>query len=307
MAQDAAIRVSGLHKSYGEHEAIRGIDFEVGKGEVFGFLGPNGAGKTTTVEILEGYRERTAGEVSVLGIDPGDADRVWRTRIGLVLQECELNPLLTVIETMNLYSSFFPDPRSVDETLELVGLGTRRDARVGSLSGGQQRRLDVGVGIVGNPELLFLDEPTTGFDPTARRDAWNMIEGLKDLGTTIVLTTHYMEEAQHLADRVVILREGQIVAEGAPQTLGDQLGRETMIRFRSFDGVADRAADAIGRQAVVSGNQATIASTEPQGDLYRLLAWADGEGITLPDLEVRRPSLEDVFLEVTSRREADGP
>ncbi len=300
MAQDAAIRVSGLHKSYGEHEAVRGIDFEVGKGEVFGFLGPNGAGKTTTVEILEGYRERTSGEVSVLGIDPIRATREWRTRIGLVLQECELNPLLTVTETMDLYSSFFPNPRAVDETLDLVGLGTKRDARVGSLSGGQQRRLDVGVGIVGNPELLFLDEPTTGFDPTARRDAWNMIEGLKDLGTTIVLTTHYMEEAQHLADRVVILREGRIVAQGEPETLGDQLGRETMIRFRTFNGVADRAAEAIGREALISGNQATIASTDPQRDLYRLLAWAESEGITLPDLEVRRPSLEDVFLEVTS-------
>ncbi len=306
MAQDAAIRVSGLHKSYGEHEAVRGIDFEVGKGEVFGFLGPNGAGKTTTVEILEGYRERTSGEVSVLGIDPIRATRDWRTRIGLVLQECELNPLLTVAETMHLYSSFFPNPRAADETLELVGLGTKRDARVGSLSGGQQRRLDVGVGIVGNPDLLFLDEPTTGFDPTARRDAWNMIEGLKDLGTTIVLTTHYMEEAQHLADRVVILREGRIVAEGAPETLGDQLGRETMIRFRTFDGVADRAAEAIGGRAVVSGSQATIATTDPQRDLYRLLAWAEGEGITLPDLEVRRPSLEDVFLEVTSNQETNG-
>jgi ABC-2 type transport system ATP-binding protein len=306
MAQDAAIRVSGLHKSYGEHEAVRGIDFEVGKGEVFGFLGPNGAGKTTTVEILEGYRERTAGEVSVLGLDPIRATRDWRTRIGLVLQECELNPLLTVTETMDLYSSFFPNPRGIDETLDLVGLGTKRKARVGSLSGGQQRRLDVGVGIVGNPELLFLDEPTTGFDPTARRDAWNMIQGLKDLGTTIVLTTHYMEEAQHLADRVVILREGLIVAEGAPETLGDQLGRETMIRFRTFDGVAGRAADAIGRKAVVSGNQATIASTDPQSDLYRLLSWAEGEGITLPDLEVRRPSLEDVFLEVTSDQGTNG-
>jgi ABC-2 type transport system ATP-binding protein len=306
MSQDAAIRVSALHKSYGEHEAVRGIDFEVGKGEVFGFLGPNGAGKTTTVEILEGYRERTAGEITVLGIDPMRATREWRTRIGLVLQECELNPLLTVAETMDLYSSFFPNPRPIGETLDLVGLGNRRGARVGSLSGGQQRRLDVGVGIVGNPELLFLDEPTTGFDPTARRDAWNMIEGLKELGTTIVLTTHYMEEAQHLADRVVILREGRIVAEGAPETLGDKLGRETMIRFRTPDGVAHRAAEAIGRKSVISGNQATIATTDPQRDLYRLLSWAEGEGITLPDLEVRRPSLEDVFLEVTSDPGADG-
>jgi ABC-2 type transport system ATP-binding protein len=303
---EPAITVRGLRKSYGPNEAVRGIDFEVAPGEVFGFLGPNGAGKTTTIEILEGYRERTAGEVSVLGIDPGHPNQEWRTRIGLVLQECGLNPLLTVGETMHLYASFFPNARSVDETLDLVGLADKHRARVGSLSGGQQRRLDVGVGIIGNPELLFLDEPTTGFDPSARRGAWNMIEGLKELGTTIVLTTHYMEEAQHLADRVVIMREGGIVAEGAPETLGEQLGRETMIRFRTYNGVADRATAAIGRQAVISGNQATIASTDPQRDLYRLLKWAEDEGITLPDLEVRRPSLEDVFLEVTSDSEGNG-
>jgi ABC-2 type transport system ATP-binding protein len=303
---EPAITVRGLKKSYGQNDAVRGIDFEVAPGEVFGFLGPNGAGKTTTIEILEGYRERTAGDVSVLGLDPGHPTREWRTRIGLVLQECELNPLLTVGETMHLYASFFPDARPVVETLDLVGLAEKRGARVGSLSGGQQRRLDVGVGIIGNPELLFLDEPTTGFDPSARRGAWNMIEGLKELGTTIVLTTHYMEEAQHLADRVVIMREGGIVAEGPPETLGEQLGRETMIRFRTYDGVADRASAAIGRRAVVSGNQATIASTDAQRDLHRLLGWAEDEGITLPDLEVRRPSLEDVFLEVTSDSEESG-
>ena len=300
---EPAITVRDLRKSYGSNEAVRGIDFEVAPGEVFGFLGPNGAGKTTTVEILEGYRERTGGDVTVLGIDPGHPTREWRTRIGLVLQECELNPLLTVAETMHLYASFFPKARPVDETLELVGLGEKRGARVGSLSGGQQRRLDVGVGIIGNPELLFLDEPTTGFDPSARRGAWNMIEGLKELGTTIVLTTHYMEEAQHLADRVVIMREGGIVAQGAPETLGDQLGRETLIRFRTYDGIADRVSAAVGSKATVMGNEATIASTNPQRDLYRLLQWAEGEGITLPDLEVRRPSLEDVFLEVTSGSE----
>jgi ABC-2 type transport system ATP-binding protein len=299
MGQDSAISVAGLRKAYGGNDAVAGIDFEVAKGEVFGFLGPNGAGKTTTIEILEGYRPRTAGTVSVLGTDPEAPTREWRTRIGLVLQECELNPLLSVEETMKLYASFYPNPRPVDETLRLVGLEDRHAVRVGALSGGQQRRLDVGVGIIGNPELLFLDEPTTGFDPSARREAWNMIEGLKDLGTTIVLTTHYMDEAQHLADRVVILREGRIVAQGAPATLGDQLGRETIIRFRTANGVADRIAAAIGRQAQVSGNQATIASTDPQRDLYRLLSWAEGEGIELPDLEVRRPSLEDVFLEVT--------
>ena len=300
---EPAITVRGLRKSYGENEAVRGIDFEVAPGEVFGFLGPNGAGKTTTIEILEGYRERTAGEVSVLGIDPGHPTREWRTRIGLVLQECELNPLLTVSETMHLYASFFPNARPVDETLDLVGLTDKRGARVGSLSGGQQRRLDVGVGIIGNPKLLFLDEPTTGFDPSARRGAWSMIEGLKELGTTIVLTTHYMDEAQHLADRVVIIREGGIVAEGAPDTLGEQLGRETMIRFRTYDGIADRIAAVVGGRPTVSGHEATIASTDPQGDLYRLLQWAEREGIKLPDLEVRRPSLEDVFLEVTSNSE----
>jgi ABC-2 type transport system ATP-binding protein len=205
---EPAVTVRGLRKAYGPNEAVRRIDFEVRRGEVFGFLGPNGAGKTTTIEILEGYRERTAGEVSVLGSDPGNPTREWRQRIGLVLQECELDPLLTVRETMTQFSSFYPKPRGVDETIEMVGLAGKRDARVGSLSGGQRRRLDVGVGIIGDPELLFLDEPTTGFDPSARRDAWNMIEGLRALGTTILLTTHYMDEAQHLADTVVILREG---------------------------------------------------------------------------------------------------
>jgi ABC-2 type transport system ATP-binding protein len=300
MATDPAIKVEGLHKSYGENEAVRGIDFEVGAGEVFGFLGPNGAGKTTTIEILEGYRSRTAGDISVLGLDPGAPTRAWRTRIGLVLQECELNPLLKVGETMRLYASFFPNPRPIDETLRLVGLEDRREVRVGALSGGQQRRLDVGVGIIGNPELLFLDEPTTGFDPTARRDAWNMIEGLKELGTTIVLTTHYMEEAQYLADRVVILREGRIVAQGAPATLGDQLGQETIIRFRLTDGLTpEQIATAVGRRPDLSGNRATLATTDPQRDLHGLLDWADGAGVQLADLEVRRPSLEDVFLEVT--------
>jgi ABC-2 type transport system ATP-binding protein len=306
MAQDAAIRVSGLHKSYGEHEAVSGIDFEVGKGEVFGFLGPNGAGKTTTVEILEGYRHRTTGEVSVLGLDPGSPTREWRERIGLVLQECELDPLLTVKETMTEFASFYPHPRQVEETIELVGLAEKRDERVGSLSGGQRRRLDVGVGIIGDPELLFLDEPTTGFDPTARRDAWNMIEGLRALGTTIVLTTHYMDEAQHLADRVVILREGEIVAQGSPEKLGTELGRDSVVRFRMPDGIKpDDVAAAVGREPQVSGNTATIASGDPQRDLYALLDWARDRDIELEDLEVRKPSLEDVFLDLTGSRERE--
>ena len=282
MAQDAAIRVSGLHKSYGEHEAVRGIDFEVGKGEVFGFLGPNGAGKTTTVEILEGYRERTAGEVTVLGVDPGSPTREWRERIGLVLQECELDPLLTVKETMTEFASFYPSPRDVEETIELVGLAGKRDERVGSLSGGQRRRLDVGVGIVGDPELLFLDEPTTGFDPTARRDAWNMIEGLRALGTTIVLTTHYMDEAQHLADRVVILREGQIVAQGHRRSSASPArAARASSGFRMPDGIEpDDVAAAVGAAPQLSGNTATLPSTDPQRDLYGLLVGPASETST---------------------------
>jgi ABC-2 type transport system ATP-binding protein len=299
-----AITVKGLRKAYGSNEAVRGIDFEVRRGEVFGFLGPNGAGKTTTIEILEGYRERTAGEVSVLGADPGEPTRDWRQRIGLVLQECELDPLLTVRETMAQFSSFFPKPRPVDETIEMVGLGEKRDARVGSLSGGQRRRLDVGVGIIGDPELLFLDEPTTGFDPSARRDAWNMIEGLRALGTTIFLTTHYMDEAQHLADTVVILRHGEVVAHGSPENLGAELGRETMIRFRVPDGTgAKEIAAAVGAEPELSGNVASVASSEPQRDLYALLEWARRRDLELQDLEVRRPSLEDVFLDLTAQRE----
>ena len=233
---ETAISVSGLRKAYGSHEAVHGIDFEVAVGEVFGFLGPNGAGKTTTIEILEGYRERSDGEVSVLGVDPGSPTRAWRERVGLVLQECELDPLLTVREAVELFATFYSSPRPVDETIDLVGLAEKREAKVGSLSGGQKRRADVAIGIIGDPDLIFLDEPTTGFDPTARRDAWNMIEGLKDLGKTVFLTTHYMDEAQHLADRVAILRGGEIVAQGRTEELGEGLGRRTVIGFALSNG-----------------------------------------------------------------------
>src|SRR3954447_18147449 len=228
---EAAISVSGLRMAYGSHEAVRGLDFEVAAGEVFGFLGPNGAGKTTTIEILEGYRERSAGEVAVFGVDPATPTRAWRNRAGLVLQECELDPLWTVREAIALFARFYDSPRPVEETIELVGLGDKRGARIGTLSGGQKRRADVAIGIVGDPDLIFLDEPTTGFDPTARRDAWNMIEGLKALGKTVFLTTPYMDDAQHLADRVAILRDGQIVAQGRTEELGQSLGRRTVIGF----------------------------------------------------------------------------
>jgi ABC-2 type transport system ATP-binding protein len=296
----SAISVRGLRKSYGEHEAVRGIDFEVAAGEVFGFLGPNGAGKTTTIEILEGYRERSDGEVSVLGVDPGRPTRAWRNRVGLVLQECELDPLMTVREAISLFARFYEAPRPVEETIELVGLGDKRDARVDTLSGGQKRRADVAIGIVGDPDLIFLDEPTTGFDPTARRDAWNMIEGLKELGKTVFLTTHYMDEAQHLADRVAILRDGRIVAHGRTEELGANLGRSTVIGFTLTDGLgAEDVRSRVSAPIEISGNQVEIETDQAQADLYRLLRLAEERGAELHELEVRRPSLEDIFLELT--------
>ncbi len=302
---EAAIRVIGLRKSYGEQEAVRGIDFEVATGEVFGFLGPNGAGKTTTIEILEGYRERSAGEVSVLGVDPGASTRAWRDRVGLVLQECELDPLWTVHEAISLFARFYDRPRPVAETIELVGLGEKRDARVGTLSGGQKRRADVAIGIVGDPDLIFLDEPTTGFDPTARRDAWNMIEGLKELGKTVFLTTHYMDEAQHLADRVAILRDGQIVAQGRTEELGGDLGRRTVIGFAlNGDLGIEDVRGAVSAPVSPAGSRVEIETAEPQADLYRLLGLAERRGARLEDLEVRRPSLEDIFLELTREEPA---
>ena len=297
---EVAISVQGLRKSYGEHEAVAGIDFEVAAGEVFGFLGPNGAGKTTTIEILEGYRERSGGEVSVLGVDPGAPTRAWRERVGLVLQECELDPLWTVFEAVSLFARFYRAPRSVAETIELVGLGEKRDARIGTLSGGQKRRADVAIGIIGDPDLIFLDEPTTGFDPSARREAWNMIEGLKALGKTVFLTTHYMDEAQHLADRVAILREGQIVAEGRTGEIAAAIGRSTVIGFALNGGLGiGDVRGAVTGAVSTSGDQVEIQSRRPQRDLYRLLALAEERGIELQDLEVRRPNLEDVFLELT--------
>jgi ABC-2 type transport system ATP-binding protein len=295
-----AISVQGLRKSYGENEAVAGIDFEVAPGEVFGFLGPNGAGKTTTIEILEGYRERSDGEVSVLGVDPAEPTRVWRERVGLVLQECELDPLWTVTEAVSLFARFYDDPRPVEETIELVGLGDKREARIGSLSGGQKRRADVAVGIVGDPDLIFLDEPTTGFDPSARRDAWNMIEGLKALGKTVFLTTHYMDEAQHLADRVAILRAGQIVAQGKTEEIAAAIGRSTMIGFAADGELSvEDVRGAVSGAVSTAGDEVEIQTPDPQRDLYRLLALADQRGAELRELEVRRPNLEDVFLDLT--------
>jgi ABC-2 type transport system ATP-binding protein len=297
---DAVVSVRGLRKRYGGHEAVKGIDFEVNGGEIFGFLGTNGAGKTTTIEILEGYRPRTAGEVSVLGLDPARPTRAWRQRIGLVLQESDLDPVYSVNETVAMFARYYAHPRDVAQTIELVGLGPQRDTRIGSLSGGQKRRVDVALGLIGDPELLFLDEPTTGFDPQARRDAWNMIQGLRDLGKTVFLTTHYMDEAQHLADRLTILRSGEIVAQGTPNQLSEQAGA-TVIRFQLRAGVNGEAVrTATGLDPEVSGDQVTLrCDGSGQHVLYQLTGWAEHEHVELDGLEVSRPTLDDVFLELT--------
>jgi ABC-2 type transport system ATP-binding protein len=296
----SAITVSGLHKSYGSYEAVRGIDFEVAAGECFGFLGTNGAGKTTTIEILEGYRKRDAGRVSVLGTDPARPTRQWRERIGIVLQEVELDPNLTVSETVAQFASFYAKPRPAGETIELVGLADKRGTRIQGLSGGQKRRVDVALGLIGDPELLFLDEPTTGFDPAARREAWGMIEGLKELGKTIVLTTHYMDEAQHLADRLLIIKSGEVVAQGTSDELTRSLEHSTIISFRLPPGIgADEVRSGADVTLTVAGAVVTVNSDHPQRELYRLTGWAEKRGVELGDITVQRPTLEDVFLELT--------
>ena len=296
-AVSVAIEIKGLKKSYGDFEAVRGIDLSVSEGEVFAFLGPNGAGKTTTVEILEGYRERTAGEVEVLGIDPTRGNRSWRERIGIVLQDCRMEPLLTVRETLSLYAGYYDAPRDVEETIGLVGLEGKADERAGRLSGGQQRRLDVAVALIGDAELLFLDEPTTGFDPSARRQAWDVIASLRDLGKTVFLTTHYMDEAQFLADRVAIIRDGRIVAEGKPSELGGRAEAASKITFLWPEGKElPTHAGAVSRDK----GFVEITTTEPTRALRDLTTWAMDQGTELTGLSVSQPSLEDVFLELTS-------
>jgi ABC-2 type transport system ATP-binding protein len=272
--------------SYGETEAVRGIDLEVMRGEVFAFLGPNGAGKTTTVEILEGYRKRSGGEVSVLGEDPQRAGREWRERIGIVLQSGRLDPYLTVRESLGLYAGYFRSPRPVEEVIALVGLEEKADERARKLSGGQQRRLDVGMALVGDPELLFLDEPTTGFDPSARRQAWEVIAGLRDIGKTVFLTTHYMDEAQRLADRVTVIAAGEIVARGTPEDLGDRDNQAATIHYRA------------------DGREVRVETTTLVKTLHELTGEALARGEELEGLEVTRPTLEDVYLELTATAEA---
>jgi ABC-2 type transport system ATP-binding protein len=301
---EAVISVEGLRKSYGELEAVQGIDLEVAAGEIFAFLGPNGAGKTTTVEILEGYRSRSAGRVRVLGVDPQNADRNWRQRVGFVLQESRPVAELTPREAVEQYAGYYAHPREVDETVSLVGLEEKADVRTSKLSGGQQRRLDVALALVGDPELLFLDEPTTGFDPSARRQAWDVIVGLRKLGKTIFLTTHYMDEAQTLADRVAIISAGRIVATGSPESLGDRGAPQTEIRFRLPDGMG--AADLPVAEARVEAGMVTLNVADPVPALRELTTWAGQRGVGLPGLTVGAPSLEDVYLELTEGGGTDG-
>ena len=274
------VSVRGLTKSYGEFEAVKGIDFELGAGEVFGLLGPNGAGKTTTIEILEGYRERDAGEVEVLGADPATADLDWRGRIGVVLQSSAMYENLTVAEHLAQFAGYYEHPRPVDEVIGLIGLEEKRDTRARRLSGGQRRRLDLGLALIGDPELIFLDEPTTGFDPGARRRAWDTIRSLRELGKTILLTTHYLDEVEQLADRVAVLREGRIVASG---TVLELVGGApaTEIRYRR------------------NGEVVVLETDEPTRVLHELTEAAIQRGEELEGLEVRRPSLEEVYLSLT--------
>jgi len=276
----AAVAVRGLSKVYGDHVAVDGIDLEVQYGEVFALLGPNGAGKTTTVEILEGYRRKDAGEVSVLGFDPGKAERAFRERIGVVLQESELWPVLTVREIHRMFAGYYKQPRDVDEVVDLVGLGEKRDARIKTLSGGQKRRLDLGIALVGDPELVFLDEPTTGFDPAARRNAWELVRSLRGLGKTVLLTTHYLDEAQQLADRVAVIVAGEIVRIGKPSEL--IAGTRAQIRYRA------------------GGEEIVVETDEPTRTLHELTAQALANGVELEGLEVRRATLEDIYLDLVS-------
>jgi ABC-2 type transport system ATP-binding protein len=296
------VSVRGLVKSYGRREAVRGIDLDVRHGEIFAFLGPNGAGKTTTVEILEGFRPRTDGEVRVLGIDPAHGDAAWRDRVGIVLQESEPEPGLSVRECLELYAGYYRTPRAVDDTIALVGLTEKADARAHDLSGGQRRRLDVALALIGDPDIVFLDEPTTGFDPAARRAAWEVIAGLRQLGKTIFLTTHYMEEAEYLADRIAVLAKGQIVAEGTPKTLGGRDRMTATIRFTLPDG--ERTEDLppeLSSISEIGTDGATMLRTgTPLAHLQVLADWALGRGLDLPDIDVRRPTLEDVYLSLTS-------
>jgi ABC-2 type transport system ATP-binding protein len=294
----SAVVVAGLSKSYGPVRAVGGVSFTVEHGEIFALLGPNGAGKTTTLEILEGFRTRDAGLVEVLGTDPGDraAGRALRERIGLVLQDIAVEPYLTVRETVARNAGYYPCPRDVGEVIGVAGLAGQQRTKVRNLSGGQKRRLDLALGLIGNPELLFLDEPTTGFDPNARHEAWDVVRALRGSGTTIMLTTHYMDEAQALADRVAVISGGQIVAEGTPSTIGGRDHARARIHFALPAGYAPADLPVHG---TAGDGLVTVQSTEPTQTLHQLTGWALQRGIALDQLTVDRPSLEEVYLRLT--------
>ena len=298
--RELAIEVTDLRKSYGATEAVRGVSLEVARGEVFCLLGPNGAGKTSIVEILEGYRTRTGGDVRVLGLDPGQSPRGLRERVGIVLQECGVQADLTVAELVEMYGRYHRHPRPVDDVIELVELTEKRDERAKNLSGGQQRRLDLALALVGDPDLVFLDEPTTGFDPAARRQAWSTLRSLIALGKTIVLTTHYMDEAQALADRVAVIRGGEIIAVGAPDELGGRDMRPAEVRFRlpathSLGDLPDMPAD----ERSLDGDRVLILTRQPVLTAQRITTWAVDGGIELEHFSIAQPTLEDIYLELT--------
>jgi ABC-2 type transport system ATP-binding protein len=295
-----AIHVRDLSRSYGDVHAVRGVSFDVARGEVFCLLGPNGAGKTTTVEILEGYRVRSGGDVSVLGFDPADGERGMRERVGIVLQQCGVQNDLSVVELLEMYGSYHLHPRPLDEVLELVELDAKRDERAGELSGGQRRRLDLALALIGDPDLIFLDEPTTGFDPAARHAAWSTIRSLCELGKTVFLTTHFMDEAQHLADRVAIMRDGEIIALGSPDELGGRDARPAEIRFALPTGVDLHQLPMMPYdRCELDGARALIVTPEPVVTLQLLTAWAIDHGLPLARLSVTQPTLEDIYLELT--------
>src|SRR5450631_1743305 len=292
----AAVHVRGLTKSYGEVAAVQGIDLEIARGEVFALLGPNGAGKTTIVEILEGYRHRDQGEISVLGLDPSSQRAELKKRIGIVLQSTGVDRYLTVAETIAMYSGYYPHPRPVDEVIGLVGLNEKRDARVVTLSGGQQRRLDLAIALAGATEMLFLDEPTTGFDPSARHEAWEVVKSLAELGKTVLLTTHYMDEAQYLADRVAVIAGGLIVAEGAPATLAGRESARATVSYRLP--LATSPPTGLGERAATD-DRVTFTPDDLTRAMYELTRWAIDNEVTLEALQIQRPSLEDIYLQLT--------
>lgn len=299
----SAVVVEGLTKVYGSVKAVDGLDLVIEPHEVVALLGPNGAGKTTTVEILEGYRKPDGGRVSVLGMDPQTGGRAFRERIGVVLQEAGFEEQFTPRELIRLHAGYYPHPRAVDDVISLVGLEEKASAKVKTLSGGQRRRLDLALGIVGDPEMLFLDEPTTGFDPSARRKAWDLVDRLRNLGATILLTTHYLDEAQHLADRVVVIDHGRIIAQGTPEELAAHSGAATVVSFRLPAGTEAGDLPSIGENVRVAGTIVEVRTRQATRDVNAITEWAIGSDIELEGLTLARPSLEDVYLDLIGASE----